>query len=419
MASIEDRWFHAKPGPDGKKARKPRHGTGKRWKVHYTDPDGRQRGESFDRQVDAARFKATAEADILRGAFIDPDAGQITLRKYATETWLPAQTYGDSTRERVESRLRLHILPDIGGSKGLGSYRLSELAHSPSVIQAWLRGLQAKPDKPLAASHIKLVLQTLSSILEAAVVDERIMKNPCKAKTVKPPKPDQRKIIPWEAGRIAAIRAELPRRYQAMADVGSGAGLRQGEVLGLSPDDIDWLRKNIHVRRQVRIVGGRRVFAALKGGKDHDVPLAGSLALRLSAHLAEHPAATVTLPWERPSGKPITAALMFTKPDKGAIWRNDWNRYVWHPALKGVGVVPGRENGFHQLRHHFASVALRDGVDIRQLAEYLGHSDPAFTLRVYCHLMPGTPDRIRQAIDRAFSEAPDCPGIAQGGETGR
>jgi hypothetical protein len=71
------------------------------------------------------------------------------------------------------------------------------------------------------------------------VVDERIVKNPCKAKTLKPPKPDQRKIIPWEAGRIAAIRAELPRRYQAMADAGSGAGsgagLRQGEVFGLSP----------------------------------------------------------------------------------------------------------------------------------------------------------------------------------------
>jgi len=140
MASIEDRWFSAKPGLDGRKAKKARHGTGKRWKVHYADPDGRQRSESFDRRVDAERFKATAEADILRGVFIDPDAGKITLRKYATEIWLPAQTFGPSTRERVESRLRLHILPDIGGSKGLGSYRLSELARSPSVIQAWLRG---------------------------------------------------------------------------------------------------------------------------------------------------------------------------------------------------------------------------------------------------------------------------------------
>ena len=76
----------------------------------------------------------------------------------------------------------------------------------------------------------------------------------------------------------------------------------------------------------------------------------------------------------------------------------------------------GRENGFHQLRHHFAS--LQDGGDVRALAEYLGHADPAFTLGVYCHLMPGSPDRMRQAIDRAFSEYPDCPEIDPEGKAG-
>lgn len=184
MASIEDRWLGARPGPDGKKARKPRHGKGRRWKVHYTDPDGRQRSESFDRKVDAERFKTTVEADLLRGVFIDPDAGSITLRKYALEMWLPAQTFGPSTRETVERQLRLHILPDIGDARGLGSYSLALLARSPSVIQAWIRGLQTKADKPLSASHIKLVLQTLSTILNAAVADERITRNPCKVKNV-------------------------------------------------------------------------------------------------------------------------------------------------------------------------------------------------------------------------------------------
>lgn len=50
---------------------------------------------------------------------------------------------------------------------------------------------------------------------------------------------------------------------------------------------------------------------------------------------------------------------------------------------------------------------------------YLEHTDPGFTLRTYCHLVPGSPDKMRQAIDRAFSESPDCPGIAQEGENGR
>ncbi|HEV2375329.1 MAG TPA: tyrosine-type recombinase/integrase [Streptosporangiaceae bacterium] len=68
-----------------------------------------------------------------------------------------------------------------------------------------------------------------------------------------------------------------------------------------------------------------------------------------------------------------------------------------------AGAPATREDGFHALRHHFASVLLHDGVDIRALAEYLGHADPGFTLRVYTHLMPSAPDRMRAAVDRALS----------------
>lgn len=415
MASIEDRWFYARPGPGGERARKPRHGTGKRWKVHYDDPEGRQRSESFASRADASRFKTNVEADVLRGQYVDPEAGAITLRRYAEDIWFPMQTFSESTRERVESRLRLHILGS-DDSPQLGGYRLAELARRPSLIQTWLRGLQNRASKPLEASHIGLVLGTLSSVMQSAVTDERISRNPCRLPTVKAPRPPRRKLVPWEVSRVASIREALPVRWRAMADAGSGAGLRQGEVFGLSPDDVDWLRKIIHVRRQVKLVGGRRVFAPPKGGRDRDVPLAGELALALSAHLAEHPASTVTLPWDKPGGRDVPAALMFTAADGGAIWRNDWNRYIWHPALRAVGVTPGRENGFHQLRHHYASQLLADGVDIRALAEYLGHSDPGFTLRVYCHLLPSGADRARRAIDRAFAEGEDCPDIAQGGE---
>ena len=42
----------------------------------------------------------------------------------------------------------------------------------------------------------------------------------------------------------------------------------------------------------------------------------------------------------------------------------------------------------HALRHYYASVLLAGGVDVRALSEYLGHHDPAITLRIYAHLMP-------------------------------
>lgn len=83
--------------------------------------------------------------------------------------------------------------------------------------------------------------------------------------------------------------------------------------------------------------------------------------------------------------------------------RNYFNHHVWKPALRAAGVEPARANGMHALRHFYASVQLEAGTSVRALAEYLGHADPGFTLRVYTHLMPSSESRARQAVDEAFA----------------
>ncbi|MEV5741980.1 tyrosine-type recombinase/integrase [Microbispora rosea] len=70
---------------------------------------------------------------------------------------------------------------------------------------------------------------------------------------------------------------------------------------------------------------------------------------------------------------------------------------VVHRARKRF--TTSRREGLHQLRHYYASVMLAGGVSVKELAEYLGHADPGFTLRVYAHMMPGSHDRARKAID--------------------
>jgi integrase len=203
-------------------------------------------------------------------------------------------------------------------------------------------------------------------------------------------------------------------RYAALADLGAGLRLRQGEAFGLAAEDIDWLHRVVHIRRQVRIVGSTMTFAPPKGGKERDIPLADSVALRLSAHIAACPPAPVTLPWKVPDGKPVTARLLVTTPRGAAVHRSNFNVGSWQPALRAAGIPAGRTNGQHALRHYFASACLANGVDIRALSEYLGHHDPGFTLRTYVHLMPDAADRTRQAIDAAYASS-DGPATAQGG----
>ena len=70
----------------------------------------------------------------------------------------------------------------------------------------------------------------------------------------------------------------------------------------------------------------------------------------------------------------------------------------------------------HQLRHFYASALLAGGVDIRALTEYLGHHDPAVTLRIYAPLMPSAKGRALRAIDAALGGAGDAPGEDHGPE---
>jgi integrase len=150
----------------------------------------------------------------------------------------------------------------------------------------------------------------------------------------------------------------------------------------------------------VRLFGdGRQTYRLPKGRKDRTVPLAASVREALAAHLAAFPARGVTLPDEAAEGRLETMSLVATASNGAALHRNDFNRRVWAFALKTAAVPEGSENGMHALRHFFASVLLDAGESIKAVSEYLGHTDPGFTLRTYTHLMPSSAARARGAVD--------------------
>ncbi|GAA1399015.1 tyrosine-type recombinase/integrase [Catellatospora coxensis] len=396
MAHVEDRWFKIETGPDGKKTRVKTalHGTGMRYRVRYIAPDGRERSKSFpDREKRAAdAFLVSIESDKLRGSYIDPVAGRITFREYA-EHWLRTHVVDESSREGTEYRIRGHVLPYFG-DRQLSSIK-------PSDIREWDQGLVGK----LAVSTRSVTFAHLRSIFSAAVDDERIAKNPCSASSVKQPRPVPKRVVPWTIQQVTAIRHGLAERYRLAVDLGAGCGMRQGEIFGLGVDDIElggsgegW----IHVQRQIKIVRNRLVFGLTKNNRDRRIPASAEVGTRLLAHMQGTPPLEITLPWEEPAGKLVTVMLVLTSTRGNAIKRWTFDNNAWHPALRRAGIKPDRSTGMHALRHLYASTLLDAGESIKALAEYLGHSDPAFTLRQYTHLMPTSETRSRAAIDNLF-----------------
>ena len=402
--SVYDRWHKSRPAPGEKRCRcRPakvptaEHGKGMRWQVRWRDHAGQPQKLNFERLPEAQNKDAEIKASLNRGDYVDPSAGKVTLQAYA-EQWRAGQTADPNTLAGLDSRLRTWIY-----GHAIGKQPMSVLARRPSMIQAWIKSMEAAGRKP---STIKLVMGTLTTIFDAAVDDLIVGRNPCKMKSVRPPARPPKKVVPWTLAQVEAMAGALPAWYSAMAYLGAGCGHRQGELFGIAVEDIDFLGRVVNVTRQVRIVGGQLVFGPPKRGKTRTVPLPESVGLRLSAHIAARPPVEVTLPWRAPGGDPVTAALLFTTSNGRAIRRSSF-RLTWTTALKVAQIPAIRENGCHALRHTAASAWLAAGVDIRTVAEVLGHNDPGFTLRTYTHFIPDAADRARKAMEAFFAPSSD------------
>ncbi|WP_435613806.1 tyrosine-type recombinase/integrase, partial [Streptomyces sp. 1222.5] len=393
--------------PNGKPVRvkSERYGTGMRYRARYVGPDGTEKSKSFpDRKKrEAERWLERTQADMATGNYVDPGAAKVTFQEY-TEKWLTTLGADPNTIESMNSQLRLHAFPYIG-RRPLGSFK-------PEHIREWVATLEAS----VPGSYGRIIYANVRAALSAAVDDGYLSRNPVSARSVKPPALEPKRVVPWSAERVFAVQAAMPERYQAMVDLGAGCGMRQGEILGIALDAIDFESDTLHVVQQLKLSRSKPVFALPKGGKTRDVPLPGPVADALRAHMKQFPPVEITLPWKTPDGPKVTRRLIFMAPGGNHVWRTSLNEEAWKPALVAAGVIPepetkaagyaaAREHGMHALRHFYASALLDSGESIKAVSEYLGHSNAALTLRIYAHLMPSSQERTRTAIATVYAKA--------------
>ena len=357
MASIERR-------PDG------------RYRARWREvPGGPQRTKHFDRKADAERFLDRVRGDLARGLYVDPSAGRIPFGEYA-ESWRASQVHRPSTAVLVDSQFRNHILPYFA-TRPLASIR-------PSDIQTWVKGRSAV----LSPAVVKVAYRFLSSIFRSAVRDRLIAVSPCDQ--IKLPRIDRAPIVPLETDIVLRLAPALPPRYRAAVYLAAGAGLRQGEVLGLQVRHVDFLARRLRVEQQLITARGAPYLGPPKTPSSVRVlPLPDAVTGALAHHFE-----TEQLEPDQPD------RLLFTT-QKGQPMRRGRFNEVWHPAARHAGAPPGTT--FHALRHYYASLLIRHGESVKVVQERLGHASAAETLNTYSHLWPDSHDRTRHAVDSVLA----------------
>jgi integrase len=403
MGFTKDLWTRAEKQPDDtiRRVRNARWGNGKRWLSVWHDESGREQSQAFGIKDAADKHWKAMETDRERGEYVDPKAGRELMRGVG-KRWLASRSVDPSSVIRYESLWRLHVEPAFG--------RRQVKAVKPSDIQAFLATLGRTFGNSTAAGCY-LILQ---GCFELAIADGQIKRNPARSPVVTKPRAGLGgKVQAWADETVWKVIDAHPDHLGLMAVLMAACGLRIAEAMALSVDDIDFDAQEVHVRRQLKKLGEDHVFGLPKSDLERDVPLPEWAAASVRVHTAHHRPRPCTLPWEKIGGKPRTHSLLFQWGDGSYVRYRSYSEQVWKPALAGAGVIPApetdrrgrrryvttRKEGPHQLRHFYASVMLAGGVSVKELAQFLGHKDEAFTLRVYTHLLPSSHDRARQVMD--------------------
>lgn len=332
-----------------------------RWREY---PGGPQKTRTFTRKVDAEQFLVEVQHRLLTGTYTPPQAGQVTLATYAAE-WLGRRSWAPSTHDRIARELRLHILPALG-ARPLSSLRR---AH----VEEWAKAL------PLAPSSARMVYETLSNMLTAAVDDERIPRNP--AKGARLARVEVVPFVPLTPEEVRAIAAVTVEHVRGAVVVAAGTGLRQGELFGLTTDRLDFMRRELRVDRQLWTpASGRPFLKAPKSANSYRTVALSTLVVdTLAAHLRAFGPGEDGLVFHI-TGRPVVRAMA--------------SKYI-RTAARSAGL---EGHAWHDLRHHHASVLLSAGVSPALVAERLGH-DVKTLLSTYAHVIRNDDERVRAIID--------------------
>lgn len=364
-----------------------------RWRVRVyvgTDPvTGKQR-------VASRSFRATGPRDAAKHAA----EVETALRRHLNETAVDHSTIAGLLDDWMAVKRRKLSPTTIYGYELRVAKIVAQFGRMPAEqltgrqIDDWYGKLLAKgtSDAEVVAIH---------RVLRAALRWGRAKRGLPTVATeyAEPPVHQTPEMKPPTSAAVLALLGQLPGgddvHWSRAVRLLVFTGMRRGEVVGLSWDDFTPSDENgpgrLKVARSVREVRGEMSIGTTKGKRSREMPLT-------------LPAETVLVAqrmWLEDHGM-VSKWVFPAVPDMTSPRRPGWLSTAWGRWRKAN--APGLR--LHELRHHWATMLLDEGVPINTVQAWLGHADAAVTLSVYGHRTRIGEQMGLDAINRALGSGP-------------
>jgi len=365
------------------------------WQARYTEGYDPGTGKQIQRSITGKTQKEVAQK--LKQLTHELDQGTYQApSKLTVGEWLDiwkTQYTGDvkaSTAYVYKKNVDMYIIPF------LGSVKLQALT-APMIQALYNRLHHPEQDgiKALSAKSVRNVHGVLHKALQQAVLVGYLRSNPADA--CKPPKSVRKEIVPLDETQVSAFLTAIqghPHEY--LYKITLFTGMREGEVLGLTWDCLDFDRGTLLIKQQLRREqkkGGKYYFSPPKNNKSRVLSLAPSVIQLFRLQKLEQNAMRLEAGplWE----------------EKNLIFSNQIGSFLSYRTVydcfkRVMAKIGAPTTRFHDLRHTYAVIAIQSGDDIKTVQENLGHATAAFTLDVYGHvtaqMRQASADRMEQFI---------------------
>jgi len=348
-------------------------------------PKGSKRKTIYGKKREEVADKlARALAERANGIVYDDE--NMTVGEYL-DSWLKGSVRGSvrqSTFDRYESAVRLHIKP------ALGRLKLKKL--TPAHVQGFY---QDRLDAGLAPASVNKLHVILHKALSQAMEWNMIPRNVAALAKAPQPAPEEMKTLSAEETRCL-LEATRGNKLEAVYVLAVHTGMRQGELLALKWQDVDLENATLSVRRTLTRSGGRLLLGEPKTKKSRRIIALTEASVRaLREHLDRQ-----MEDMQRLGDLYRDQGLVFTSEVGTPINPSNLRKRSFAPLLKKSGLPRIR---FHDLRHTCATLLLSRNVHPKYVQELLGHANIAITLDTYSHVIPGMGDHAARAMEDVLS----------------